>query len=82
MVTYLCELHATITVVNPEKALAHTLPQTYLESLQQLIVAVQAREKLQLQIEIKECIDRSLVVAVLAASNLSPWMYLAPHRTS
>ena len=76
--------HATITVVNPEKAVAHTLPQTCLESLQHLIVAVQAREKLQLQlqIEIKECIDRSLVVAVLAANYLSPWIYLAPHRTS
>ena len=48
----------------------------------QLIVVVQTQEKLQLQIEIKECIDRSLVVAVLAANNLSPWMYLAPRRTS
>lgn len=74
--------HATITVVNPEKAVAHTLPQTYLESLQRLIVAVQAQEKLQIQIEIKECIGRSLVVAVLAANYVSPWIYLAPHRTS
>lgn len=43
--------HATITVVNPEKAVAHTLPQTYLESLQHLIVAVQAQEKLQLEVD-------------------------------
>ena len=66
--------HATIAVVNPEKAVAHTLPQTYLESLQHLIAAVQVQEKLQLQlqIEIKECIDRSLVVAVLAANYVSP----------
>ena len=69
-------------MVNPEKAVAHTLPQTYLESLQRLIVAVQAQEKLQIQIEIKECIGRSLVVAVLAANYVSPWIYLAPHRTS
>lgn len=76
--------HATITVVNPEKAIAHKMPQTYLESLQKLIVAVQVQEKLQLQlqIEIKECIGRSLVVAVLAANYVSPWIYLAPHRTS
>lgn len=43
--------HATITVVNPDKAVAHTLPQTYLESLQHLIVAVQAQEKLQLEVD-------------------------------
>lgn len=43
--------HATITVVNPEKAVAHTLPQTYLESLQHLIVAVQAQEKLQIEVD-------------------------------
>ena len=73
--------HATITVVNPEKVVAHKLPQTYLESLQHLIVAVRVREKLQLQIEIKECIDRSHVVAVLAANYASPWIYLAPHHT-
>lgn len=45
--------HSVITVVAPEKAMAPQLPQTYLESLQQLIVSVQAQEKLQLELEEK-----------------------------
>lgn len=43
--------HAHVVVTAPEKAVAPTLPKSYLESLQELVKAVQENERLSLEVE-------------------------------
>lgn len=46
--------HSVLTVVAPEKAIAPKLPQTYLESLQELIESVKEQERLQAIVQQKD----------------------------
>lgn len=46
--------HSVITVVNPEKAIAPTLPKSYIESLQELIESLKEQDRLKLEVEQKQ----------------------------
>lgn len=46
--------YSVLSVVEPEKAIAHKLPQTYLESLQELIESVKEQERLKAVVQEKE----------------------------
>jgi phage antirepressor YoqD-like protein len=48
--------HSVLHVVAPEKAIAPKLPQTYLESLQELIESVKEQERLQAMVQKQEAI--------------------------
>ena len=46
--------YSVLSVIEPEKAVAHKLPQTYLESLQELIESVKEQERLKVVVHEKE----------------------------
>lgn len=48
--------HSVLTVVAPEKAMAPKLPQTYIESLQELIESIKEQERLQALVHQKDAI--------------------------